>query len=135
MVGAPGIAGSIDRRIAKHPRWGSRSGSGPAAAFEKEHPLHGGHSSGSVAPPEHNRTHAPVSAAIRSALAAVSPAELARFDAELSAASADTAAVLGRWALRLHPLSPEEEAALERARGGDCTGFLTRDGDGRWIRL
>lgn len=76
-----------------------------------------------------------VTTTTRALVAAASPTELAAFDAELSAAGADTAAVLGRWALRLHPLSPEEEAALERARGGDCTGFLTRDGDGRWIRL
>jgi|GEM_PF-4277057 len=76
----------------------------------------------------------PVAGTIRARLA-VSAAELPQLDAELAAAGADTAAVLGRWALRLHPLTPQERAALERARDGDCTGFLTRDGDGRWIRL
>lgn len=31
--------------------------------------------------------------------------------------------------MRLHPLTPAEQAAVERAKRGDFTGFLTRDGD------
>ncbi|ULP45904.1 hypothetical protein [Mycolicibacter virginiensis] len=71
---------------------------------------------------------------------AASPAELADFDAELSAAGTDMQAVLARWAgraaLLADPLTPAEKEQLERfRRTGDVRGFLTRDGDGLWIRL
>lgn len=48
---------------------------------------------------------------------AASPAELAEFEAELATtAGADAIAVLGRWAMRVHPLTEAEAAAVERFR-------------------
>lgn len=71
-------------------------------------------------------------ATIRARLAAISPAQLPGFDAELAAAGDGAIAFLGRWALRLHPLSKEEQAQLQRfRRTDDCTGFWSLDGDGR----
>lgn len=81
--------------------------------------------------------------AIRAALAAYAPEDEPRFASELREAlvRADedldlTAplAVLRRWHARAlmaaNPLSPEELAQVERAKAGDCTGFVVRHDDG-----
>ena len=86
--------------------------------------------------------------AIRAALAEHSPKECSRFEADLrdalARASADldlarVDAVLTRWHARAtivaNPLTPEEQALVQRARAGDFTGLRTRDERGTWTTL
>lgn len=77
---------------------------------------------------------------VRTLLTDVSAAELPQFEAELDATGTDMQAVLARWAgkaaLLADPLTPAETEQLKRfRRTGDCTGFLERGDDGRWVRL
>ncbi|MDQ3763932.1 MAG: DUF6247 family protein [Actinomycetota bacterium] len=76
------------------------------------------------------------------------PLRCARFEAEFRAALASAAddldlstveAVLGRWhalaTMAANPLTPEEQAQLQRVKAGDFTGLYTRDESGNWVRL
>lgn len=58
----------------------------------------------------------PTPALVTAIRALVAPQELPAFEAELAAAGADAIAVLARWALRADPLTPAEQAAVERFR-------------------
>lgn len=73
---------------------------------------------------------------IRAALAAVSPDELPEFEAEFRCALAEAdddfdldrvQAVIKKWFprayMRLHPLTAEERAVVERVNAGDFTGL------------
>lgn len=86
--------------------------------------------------------------AIRATLAAVSPAECARFESEFTRAAemaveqfddAPLQAVLDRWwtvaTVRANPLSDHEQQQLARARAGDFTGFTEHGPDCHWQRL
>ena len=81
--------------------------------------------------------------AIRAALSAVAPADLAEFEAEFLRALAQSGerfdlapleAVLDRWwgiaAIRANPLTDRERELLARARAGDDTGWVTREQGG-----
>lgn len=87
--------------------------------------------------------------AVRVALLAYSSAEdCAQFEAELRSALARATddldlsgplKVLAHWhALATsdaNPLTDEERGQIERMKGGDYTGWHTRDEHGNWIRL
>lgn len=53
-------------------------------------------------------------ATIRNLVADAAPEELPAFDAELATAGTGAVTVLGRWALRVDPLTEAEAAAAER---------------------
>jgi hypothetical protein len=87
--------------------------------------------------------------AIRAALLAHAPTEeCAQFEAEFRSALARAAedldlsepqAVLTRWhalaTMAANPPTDDEREQIERAKAGDFTGLLARDGHGNWIRL
>jgi hypothetical protein len=86
--------------------------------------------------------------AVRAALAQLSPAECAQFEAEFAQAAARAGAeydlapvqgVLDRWwgiaVIRANPLSEHELAQLARAREGVFDGLWERDDHGDWRQL
>ena len=86
--------------------------------------------------------------AIRAALAQLSPAECAQFEAEFAQATARAGAeydlapaqqVLDRWwgiaVIRANPLSEHEQGQLARARDGVFDGLWERDDRGDWHQL
>lgn len=85
--------------------------------------------------------------AIRAALAVNAPEDEDRFAGELRDALARAGqdlhpagpeAVLRRWHARgdgRNPLTPDEQAQIERAKAGDFTGFSVRPDDGSWTTL
>ncbi|MDQ4009851.1 MAG: DUF6247 family protein [Actinomycetota bacterium] len=87
--------------------------------------------------------------AIRAALLAHAPIEeCAQFEAEFRSALARAAedldlsgpqAVLTRWhalvTMAVNPPIDHEREQIERAKAGDFTGLLARDGTGNWVRL
>lgn len=83
--------------------------------------------------------------AIRTALAECAPTECRQFEAEFQQAVAQAGetfdlapvdAVLDHWwgiaAIRANPLTEQERELVGRARAGDDTGWVARDGDGCW---
>ena len=85
--------------------------------------------------------------AVRAALAELAPPDCARFEAELRTAlrgaeddldMARPAAVLDAWwpvaSVAANPLTPDERAALERARTGDVRGLYRRTVNSVWER-
>ncbi|MGH3520956.1 MAG: DUF6247 family protein [Haloechinothrix sp.] len=81
-------------------------------------------------------------------LARVAPGEVPAFDAELTAAletsrgsydDAEVRRVVLLWGgtavMRDDPLTEDEMAALERARGGDFRGLHALESDGTWRTL
>lgn len=87
--------------------------------------------------------------AIRATLLAHAPTEeCAQCEAEFRSALARAAedldlsgpqAVLTRWhalaTMAANPPTDDEREQIERAKAGDFTGLLARDGDGNWVRL
>lgn len=86
--------------------------------------------------------------AIRAVLAELSPDELPEFEAEFRIALAEAdedfdldrvLAVVARWRarayMRLHPLTPQELAMLERVRNGDFGGLWAQTAGGDWEQL
>ncbi len=87
--------------------------------------------------------------AIRAALLAHAPIkECTQFEAEFRAALARAAEdldlsgpqeVLTRWhalaTMAANPPTDDEREQIERAKTGDFTGLLARDGAGNWVRL
>jgi len=85
--------------------------------------------------------------AIRAALAECAPADCAQFEAEFQQALAQARdtfdiapveSILDRWwgiaAIRANPLTEQESDLIARARAGDDSGWLNRDGDDRWAQ-
>lgn len=86
--------------------------------------------------------------AIRAALLQHAPADAAVFEADFRQAVRQASStfdvapiedVLNRWwgiaAIRANPLTDEEQAQLDRARGGDFAGLHARDEHGNWVTL